>query len=71
MRNYNHERIRKRRLKMGLSQTELARNAGISREHLIEIEKGRSLPKVDMLSRIAYALNVRESYFFAESVKNN
>lgn len=71
MRNYNHERIRKRRLKMGLSQIELAKNAGISREHLIEIEKGRSLPKVDMLSRIAYALNVRESYFFAESVKNN
>ena len=69
MRIFDHNKIRRRREKLRLSQVKLAVYAGLSREHLIEIEKGRSMPKVDMLAKIAGALNVKESYFFVNAVR--
>lgn len=68
MRAFNPEMIKKRRLKLGLTQQELAKIAGTSREYLIEIEKGRKMPKALMIAKIAYALKVRESYFFVDDV---
>lgn len=68
MRIYNHEKIRERRIKLGLTQEELAKKAGTSREYLIEIEKGRKIPKAPMIAKIATALKVRESYFFVNHV---
>lgn len=65
MRLYRPDRIRKRRLQLEFTQEMLARKAGTSREYIIEIEKGRKIPKAPMLAKIAYALKVRESYFFA------
>lgn len=68
MRVYDYAKIRKRRRRLKLSQEALAGAAGLSREHLIEIEKGRSVPKATMLAKIANVLQVKESYFFVESV---
>lgn len=68
MRNYDYAKIKKRRRRLRLSQVTLAKAAGLSREHLIEIEKGRSVPKATMLAKIANVLQVKESYFFVDSV---
>lgn len=69
MRIFDHDRIKERRQRLGLSQEELAISAGLTREHLIEIEKGRSIPKADMVAKIARALGVKGSYFFVDAVR--
>ena len=69
MRVYDHVKIKKRRRRLKLSQEALAASAGLSREHLIEIEKGRSIPRATMLAKIADALKVKESYFFVDVVR--
>lgn len=51
--------IRKLRRKLGLSQTELARRAGIRQGVLSYIESGRTKhPRVDTLTAIARVLGV-------------
>jgi DNA-binding XRE family transcriptional regulator len=64
LRSFSPERVRQRRLDLSLTQAQLAMKAGTGREYLIEIEKGRKMPKATMIAKIAYALGVRESYFF-------
>lgn len=61
-------RVRLLRARRGLSQTQLAAKAGISRNHLWRIEKG-DRPKVgaDVLARIASALGVSLSDLLDES----
>jgi transcriptional regulator with XRE-family HTH domain len=66
MRTFDRNKIKERRQELRLSQEKLAQIAGLTREHLVELEKGRSIPKVDMLAKLARALNVSESYFFVE-----
>ena len=52
--------IKQLRRKLGLSQTELARRAGIRQGVLSYIESGRTKhPRVDTLAAIAAALGVR------------
>lgn len=51
----NLKRLRK---EAGLSQEELAARAGIHRTHIGFIEKGRRLPKIDTLYRVAQGLEV-------------
>jgi transcriptional regulator with XRE-family HTH domain len=52
--------IKKLRRKLGLTQTELARRAGIKQGVLSYIENGRTKhPRVDTLAAIAAALGVR------------
>lgn len=48
--------IRERRLLAELSQAELARRSGITRQALINIENGSADPKSSTLSRLAVAL---------------
>jgi transcriptional regulator with XRE-family HTH domain len=69
MRIFKHDRIKERRQRLRLSQKELAISAGLTREHLIEIEKGRSIPKVNTITKIARALRVKEGYFFVDGVR--
>jgi transcriptional regulator with XRE-family HTH domain len=69
LRLFDHSKIRSRRECLKLSQEELASNAGLTREHLIEIEKGRSVPRANMIAKIAVALKVKESYFFVDAVR--
>ncbi|MBI5749509.1 MAG: helix-turn-helix transcriptional regulator [Nitrospinae bacterium] len=56
--------MRKRRKELGIIQLELAKKTGITREHVVVLEKGRKLPRADLLGRIAKVLGVREDYFF-------
>ena len=54
--------ISQRRRKLGLSQSELARRAGLDRVHVARLEAGRSAnPTVDTLYRLALALDCRPS----------
>ncbi len=68
MRTFCAERVRQRRNRLKLTQAELAAKAGTAREYLVEIEKGRKVPKATTLAKIANALNVRVGYFFVERV---
>ncbi|MCL2625260.1 MAG: helix-turn-helix domain-containing protein [Cystobacterineae bacterium] len=63
-------RLREQRLANQLSQLELAKRAGISRQTLISIESGDSVPKMDIALRLSMALGVRvENLFcFEESI---
>ena len=49
---------------LAVKQFELSKKINITREHVVVLEKGRKLPRADLLGRIAKALNVREDYFF-------
>ena len=66
MRSFNPKKIRERRMELKITQTDLAKKANIARGYLNDIEFGRSVPTVAVLSRIAHALKVKESYFFED-----
>lgn len=51
--------LREYRLKAGMTQEQLAGLAGISKGFLGKMETGRKWPNIDMLIRLAQALNVR------------
>lgn len=55
------KKVRDRRLKMGLSQSDLAKNAKTSLTTINRLEKGRQLPQSSTLKEIARALGVTES----------
>lgn len=52
-------RIRARREKLGLSQAELAKRAGLSRGYLIRVEAARQDPTLGTLEKLAKALRVK------------
>lgn len=52
----NRERIRVQRVLAGLTQTELARQAGISKQHASGIESGRTNPSPPVLRAYAEAM---------------
>ncbi len=68
MRSFDPGRVKQRRNRLKLTQAELATRAGTAREYLVEIEKGRKVPKATTLAKIADALRVRVGYFFVERV---
>lgn len=49
-------RVRERRQKLGLDQSELARRSGLSRPFLTQIETGRRSPSLSAFRRLAEAL---------------
>jgi len=49
--------VRERRLAMGLSQTELARRAGMTQPALSRLEAGGVIPTIPLLERITAALD--------------
>lgn len=53
--------IGKLRIQESLSQKELANRAGIARSHLVALENGKKIARLDTLWRIAEALNVKPS----------
>jgi transcriptional regulator with XRE-family HTH domain len=59
------ERLRSLRNRAGLSLERLSRLAGVSRGMLSQIELGRSMPTITVLSRIAVAFDVPVSAFLA------
>ncbi len=52
-------RLKAFRVKRGLSQEALAKQAGISRGYLLRLEAGRQDPTVGMLEKLAKALKVK------------
>lgn len=66
---YDHRQmgqlIRKMRREKGLSQEVLSGLANIGRSHLAMIEAGKRDPQVEILWRIAAALNISMSALFA------
>lgn len=62
----NASRPRDRRLECGLTQTELAARAGVSRQLVAAVEAGHNKPAVDAALRIAGALATTVEELFAE-----
>ncbi|HAD41194.1 MAG TPA: XRE family transcriptional regulator [Plesiomonas shigelloides] len=64
------ERLRQARKKAGLSQKDLGIKAGMDEGsasgRMNHYEKGRHLPDMDMLKKLANELDVPLSYFFCE-----
>lgn len=50
------KRVRKLRLDRGLSQEELAHEAGSNRTYISDVERGRRNPSIIVVERIAIAL---------------
>lgn len=64
------ERLRQARKKAGLSQKDLGIRAGMDESsasgRMNHYEKGRHIPDIDMLKKLARELGVPLSYFFCE-----
>ncbi len=52
------DRVRERRLAIGLSQESLAARSGIARAYVGSLEGGQRNPSLDMIARLAIALEV-------------
>lgn len=60
--------MRERRLKLDLSQQEVANGAGLSRANYSHIERGRSEPNLEQMISIAKVLKVEpNAKFFADN----
>ena len=60
--------VRELRLKLGLTQDELAAQAGLHRTYISDIERGRRNVSLQSIERIAQALNVSISCLFGATV---
>jgi transcriptional regulator with XRE-family HTH domain len=58
--------IRAHRLQRGLSQGDIEKRTGLLRCYLSRVENGHTVPSLDTLSKIALALDLPISQFFAE-----
>ena len=59
--------IRGYRLKKGLSQGDIEKRTGLLRCYLSRVENGHTVPSLDTLTKIASALELPLSQFFAEA----
>jgi transcriptional regulator with XRE-family HTH domain len=57
--------LRAARAELGLSQEALAARAEINTSYLSQIERGRKAPSVDVLARLAAAVNLPVAELFA------
>lgn len=58
------ENIRRLRKQEGFTQESFADHAGIHRNYISDMERGRRNPSVDVLEKLAVALNVSVSNLF-------
>lgn len=56
-----HDQIKCLRLRLGISQSELARRAGYSHEFISQVERGIKSPSIKALQKIAWGLGVSPS----------
>ena len=52
------------RVNAGLTQEEVARNLGISKNTLINWEKGKSIPRATQMQKMCEIYNISEEYIF-------
>jgi len=62
--------LRRRRLERGLSVSELARNAGVSKATISAVERGLGNPAVDTVWALAQALNVSFGALFDDDARD-
>ena len=62
------EKLVRRRVAAGLSQAELARQAGIRPETLNRIERGRTSPDFATVRKLVVAMNAAETQFAANAI---
>ncbi len=65
------EKIRDLRLKIGLTQEELAERSDLSKGFISQVEHGNTSPSVDTLEDIVHALGSNFSDFFREKKNEN
>lgn len=65
------ERLQGRRLEQGISQNKLAKKTRISRSYIIDIEKGRRNPTLDILWILSRHLDVELTYFFGPGAESS
>jgi len=62
--------IRAQRLQKGLSQGDIEKKTGLLRCYLSRVENGHTVPSLDTLSKIARALDLPITQFFADDTLN-
>src|ERR1039457_3657846 len=65
------ETIRTYRLQKGMSQGDIEKRTGLLRCYLSRVENGHTIPSLDTLSKIAGAMELPLSQFFAEPGHTN
>jgi transcriptional regulator with XRE-family HTH domain len=60
--------IREYRLQKGMSQGDIEKRTGLLRCYLSRVENGHTVPSLDTLQKIARALDLQLSQFFAEDL---
>jgi transcriptional regulator with XRE-family HTH domain len=65
------ETIRNFRLEKGMSQGDIEKRTGLLRCYLSRVENGHTIPSLDTLAKIAGAMELPLSNFFAESGHSN
>jgi len=60
----NPEKFKRHRMRKGLTQTELARILGVDRTYINQIERGKKIPSLGLLERIAEVLGKNLKDFF-------
>ena len=63
------KRIARRRKELGLKQTEVCERAGINDKYLSCIERATSIPSLEVVMRIALALDTTPDEFLVGSVR--
>jgi transcriptional regulator with XRE-family HTH domain len=58
--------IRAQRLQKGFSQGDIEKKTGLLRCYLSRVENGHTVPSLDTLSKIAHALDLPITQFFAD-----
>ena len=58
MKNIFAQLVKEKRIERGLSQEKLAREVGISFTYISKIERKGQIPKIDILDKLAIALNI-------------
>ena len=63
-------RIMQRRKQLGINQSELAEQIGLSEHQISNIETGRSYPRMKSFIRISEILEVNADYFISVAMKD-
>ena len=63
--------IRNYRLQKGMSQGDIEKRTGLLRCYLSRVENGHTIPSLDTLAKIANAMDLPLSQFFADAGHNN
>lgn len=65
------ETIKNFRLQKGMSQGDIEKRTGLLRCYLSRVENGHTIPSLDTLAKIAGAMELPLSQFFADSSRTN